>query len=116
MTSVDHVQELSRVILPAFCEGAGVRECAYSLRSAKYDDTLDSTIEMFRKKATFVDVVGEQLEDIDDPRLKGYMVCRTAFAAKDDHDLTPEAKQPGASESKRRSQGFFVTEATVGMD
>lgn len=111
-----NVQELSRVILPAFCEGAGVRECAYSLRSAKYDDTLDSTIEMFRKKATFVDVVGEQLEDIDDLRLKGYMVCRTALAAKDDHDLTPEAKQPGASESKRRSQGFFATEAMVGMD
>jgi hypothetical protein len=109
------VQDLSRVSLPAFCEGEGVRDCASSLRSAKHD-TLDSTIEVFRRKATFVDVVGEQLEDIDDPRLKGYMVCRTAFAAKDDHDLTPEGKQPGASESKRRSHGFFVTEAAVGMD
>jgi len=109
------VQDLSRVILPAFCEGKSVRDCASSLRSAKHD-TLDSTIEVFRKKATFVDVVGEQLEDIEDPRLKGYMVCRTAFAAKDDHDLTPEGKQPGATESKRRSQGFFVTEAAVGMD
>jgi hypothetical protein len=44
------------------------------------------------------------------------MVCRTAFAAKDDHDLTAEGKQPGASEKKRREQGFFLMEGTVGMD
>jgi hypothetical protein len=44
------------------------------------------------------------------------MVCRTAFAAKDDHDLTAEGKQSGASEKKRREQGFFLMEGTVGMD
>ena len=67
-------------------------------------------------KAAFVDSVGDQLEDIDDPRLKAYMVCRSALAAKDDHDLTPEGNQPGGSESKRRERGFFLVEATVGMD
>jgi len=109
------VQDLCRVHPPAFCHGENVRDCASSLRAAEFD-TLESTIETFRMKAAFVDFVGEQLEEIDDPRLKGYMVCRTAFAAKDDHDLTPEGKQPGGSESKRRERGFFQTEATVGMD
>ena len=109
------VQELSRVTPPAFCAGENVRDCAASLRSAEYS-TLASTIETFRKKASFVDTVGDQLEEIDDPQLKGYMVCRTALAAKYDHDLTPEGKQPGGSESKRREQGFFEMEATVGMD
>jgi hypothetical protein len=109
------VQDLSRVNPPAFCDGQNVRDCASSLRAAKYD-TLPSTVETFRQKAAFVDFVGDQLEEIDDPRLDGYMVCRTAFAAKDDHDLIPEGKQPGASESKRGGRGFFQIEATVGMD
>lgn len=107
------VPDLSRVKAPVFCAGENVRDCAASLRAAKYN-TLSSTIEIFRKKAAFVDVVGDQLEEIDDPRLDGYMVCRTAFAAKDDHDLTPAGKQSGGSESKRRDEGFFLIEATVG--
>jgi hypothetical protein len=109
------VQGLSRVHSPALCADENVRDCASTLRSAEYD-TLESTIETFRKKAAFVDFVGEQLEEISDPRLEAYMVCRTAFAAKDDHDLTPEGKQPGTSERKRRERGFFQVEATVGMD
>ena len=109
------VEDLSRVHPPAFCQGKGVLDCASSLRAAGYD-TLSSTIETFRQKAAFVDFVGSQLEEIDDPRLKGYEVCRTAFAAKDDHDLTPEGKQPGTSERKRRERGFFRMEATVGKD
>lgn len=109
------VQDLSRVNPPALCDGENVPDCAASLRAAKFDN-LSSTIETFRQKANFVDFVGDQLEEIDDPRLDGYMVCRTAFAAKDDHDLTAEGKQPGASERKRREQGFFLIEGTVGMD
>jgi hypothetical protein len=109
------VQELSRVNLPAFCHGQSVRDCASFLRAAEFD-TLESTIETFRLKAAFVDFVGEQLAEINDPRLEAYMVCRTAFAAKDDHDLTPEGKQPGASERRRRDRGFFQFEATIGMD
>jgi hypothetical protein len=109
------VKSLSRVHSPALCVGENVRDCASTLRSAEYD-TLESTIETFRQKAAFVDFVGEQLEEIGDPRLEAYMVCRTAFAAKADHDLTPEGKQPGTSERKRRERGFFQMEATVGMD
>jgi hypothetical protein len=109
------VEELSRLSSPAFCAAENVRDCAASLRAAEYS-TLASTIDTFRKKASFVDTVGDQLEEIDDPRLKGYMVCRSALAAKDDHDLTPEGRQPGGSEGKRRRQGFFLTEGAVGMD
>jgi len=109
------VRDLSWVSPPDFCAGKSVRDCASSLLSAEYDP-LSSATEIFRKKALFVDVVGDQLEGIDDPRLHGYMVCRTALAAKYDYDLTDEGKQPGGSESKRRSRDFFRTEATVGMD
>ena len=109
------VRDLSWVAPPDFCAGKNVPDCASSLLSAEYD-TLPSAIEIFRKKALLVDVVGSQLEGIDDPRLHGYMVCRTAFAAKDDHDLTEEGKQPGGTERKRRDRNFFRSEATVGME
>jgi len=75
------VSDLHRVCPPEFCHRESVRDCASTLRSAEYS-SLPSTIETFRMKAAFVDAVGEQLEEIDDPRLKGYMVCRTAFARK----------------------------------
>jgi hypothetical protein len=111
----DRVQGLSRVNVPALCKEESLRNCASSLRAARFD-TLESTIQTFRMKAAFVDFVGEQLEEIGDPQLEAYMVCRTAFAAKDDHDLTPEGKQPGAPERRRRERGFFQLEATIGMD
>ena len=44
------------------------------------------------------------------------MACRAAIAAKDDFDLTPEDKRPGATEERRRGRDFFRVEATVGMD
>jgi hypothetical protein len=109
------VEELSRIRPPAFCGNQTVRGCAASLRAAKRDD-LSASIELFRKKAAFVDDIERQLDDIDDPRAKGYMVCRAAIAAKIDHDMTPVDKQPGTPESERRRLDFFQTSATVGMD
>jgi len=109
------VGELSRIRPPAFCGDEGVRDCAASLRAAKRD-FLASSIALYRKKAAFVDHVERQLDEIDDPRAKGYMTCRVAIAAKLDHELTPEGTQPGTPESERRRRGFFRTSATVGMD
>lgn len=109
------VKELSRVRPPDFCGDESVRDCAASLRSAKWD-YLASAIALYRKKAAFVDDVERQLDEIDDPRAKGYMTCRTAIAAKLDHELTPEETQPGTTESERHRLGFFRSAATVGME
>ncbi len=109
------VDELSRIRPPAFCGDESVRDCAASLRAAKWD-FLASSIALYRKKAAFVDSIERQLDEIEDPRAKGYMTCRAAIAAKLDHDLTSEAVQPGTPERERRRLGFFRTAATVGMD
>ncbi len=99
------VGELSRIRPPAFCGDEGVRDCAASLRAAKRD-FLASSIALYRKKAAFVDHVERQLDEIDDPRAKGYMTCRVAIAAKLDHDLTPEAMQPGPRRASGGAAGF----------
>ena len=109
------VEELSRVQPPAFCGNETVRGCAVALRQAKWD-SLASAIALYRKKAAFVDDVEKQLDDIEDPKAKGYMTCRAAIAAKLDHELTPEETQPGTPEGERRRLGFFRSTATVGMD
>ncbi len=111
----EKVEELSRIRPPAFCGDKGVRDCAAALQAAKWD-SLSSAIELFRRKAAFVDHVEKQLDDIDDPRAKGYMTCRAAIASKIDHDLTPEDKQPGTPESERRRLNFFQSAATVRME
>ncbi len=109
------VTELSEIRPPAFCGDEGIRDCAASLREGKRD-YLAASIALYRKKAAFVDTVERQLDDIEDPRARGYMTCRAAIAAKLDHELTPEATQPGTPESERRRLGFFRSSATVGMD
>jgi hypothetical protein len=109
------VEELSRIRPSDFCGDEDVRGCAASLRSAKWD-SLASSIALYRKKAAFVDDVEKQLDDIEDPKAKGYMTCRAAIAAKLDHELTPEETQPGTPEGERRRLGFFRSAATVGMD
>jgi|GEM_PF-846167 len=109
------VKELAEIRSPGFCNDASVRNCAASLREAKWD-YLAASIALYRKKAAFVDAVERQLDDIEDPRAKGYMTCRSAIAAKLDHEMTPEETQPGTPESERRRLGFFRASATVGMD
>jgi hypothetical protein len=111
----DQVPEMARISPPSFCAGQSVQNCGASLRTAQYHD-LPSAIELFRKKAAFVDTVGEQLDDIKDPKAKGYMTCRAALAAKDDFDMTPEANRPGGFEERRRTSDFFRVEATVGVN
>ena len=44
------------------------------------------------------------------------MSCRAVLAAKDDFDLTPEARIPRRALARRLSGDYFRSEATVGME
>ena len=109
------VPELADIAVPSFCTGGNVKSCAAALMGS-HAGNLEESIDLYRKKAIFVERVGEQLDDVTDRRAKAYMACRAAIAAKDDFDLTPEDKRPGATEERRRGRDFFRVEATVGMD
>ena len=107
--------ELEEVAVPDFCVAGSVKACAAALLAMQHDD-LPTSVESYRKKAFFAYMIGEQWDDIQDPRAKAYMACRASIAAKDDFDMTPEDKRPGTTEERRRSRDFFRVEATVGMD
>jgi hypothetical protein len=109
------VPELEEVQVPGFCVAGSVKACAAALLSMQHND-LPTSIESYRKKAFFAYTIGEQWDDIQDPRAKAYMTCRAAISAKDDFDMTPPDRRPGTTEERRRSRDFFRTEATVGMD
>jgi hypothetical protein len=109
------VPELAEVTVPSFCVTGSVKACAAALLSMQHND-LRTSVESYRKKAFFAYMVGEQWDDIQDPRAKSYMTCRAAIAAKDDFDMTPEDKRPGTTEERRRGRDFFRVEATVGMN
>jgi hypothetical protein len=109
------VPELEEVTVPGYCVAGSVKACAAALLSMQHSD-LPTSIESYRKKSFFAYTVGEQWDDIQDPRAKAYMTCRAAISAKDDFDMTPEDKRPGTTEERRRNRDFFRAEATVGMD
>ena len=109
------VPELEEVVAPSFCESGSVKKCAATLLNMPHEGTAAS-IELYRKKALFVRAVGDQWDEIQDPRAKAYMTCRAAIAAKVNFDLTPENKRTGTTEERRRNRDFFHVEATVGMD
>jgi len=111
----EQVPELASVVAPSFCVGGNIKSCAGALMGAPRDNLAES-IESYRRKAIFVSKVVEQFDDVTDRRAKAYMACRAAVSAKDDFDLTPEGKRPGATEKRRRSRDFFRVEATVGME
>jgi hypothetical protein len=109
------VPELADIVAPSFCAGGNIKSCAAALMGS-HAGNLEESIDLYRKKAIFVEKVGEQFDDVTDRRAKAYMACRAAIAAKDDFDLTPEDKRPGTTEEHRRGRDFFRVEATVGMD
>jgi hypothetical protein len=109
------VPELEDVTVPNFCVAGSVKACAAALLTMQHSD-LATSVESYREKAFFAYAVGEQWDEIQDPRAKAYMTCRAAIAAKDDFDMTPEDKRPGTTEERRRGRDFFRVEATVGMD
>jgi len=85
-------------------------DCAASLRAAKWD-YLAAAIALYRKKAGIRGRRGgRQLDDIEDPRAKGYMTCRVAICGKLDHEMTPEETQPGNPGGRAAAaSGFFPT-------
>jgi hypothetical protein len=94
-----------------------VRNCAsWLLATFPENLALSSSVELFHRKALLADTVNRQLDDLESQRSKAYMTCRVAITTKHDFDLNPAKRIQTGSETERRNHGFFLTEATVGMD
>jgi hypothetical protein len=100
---------------PAACRGAKLTVCANALMAEQPHD-YKSNVDLFRRKAALVAAANDSLDRLDFPKAKAYMTCRAVQAAKIDFDATPEARTENRSEAKRRAEGFFRIEASVGMD
>ncbi|MDH4115035.1 MAG: hypothetical protein OEU89_06145, partial [Burkholderiaceae bacterium] len=88
--------------------------CIGRLR-AERPANLQEAIDLFRRRAQFIDAMNGQLDRLADPRVRSYMTCRAVIGARVDYELTPDDRRRGRGEDRRRSQDFFRTEATVGM-
>jgi len=108
------VPEVSAMGDPASCGGHSVPVCIGRLR-AERPANLQEAIDLFRRRAQFIDAMNGQLDRLADPRVRSYMTCRAVIGARVDYELTPDDRRRGRGEDRRRSQDFFRTEATVGM-
>jgi hypothetical protein len=109
------VSGLSRLELPSFCGSAGFRDCANQLLSEGADGGAQHS-NLFRRKAAFVDAVSSHLDDLQNHLAKSYMTCRAVQGAHADFVATPDDRNVNRGEAKRRSESFFLIEATVGRD
>jgi hypothetical protein len=107
--------ELDGRPLPEYCRGESWFRCATRLLAESPND-LAGRRDLFRRKATLVDLLGDRLDALESPQAKAYMTCRAVKAAKIDFDETPDDRNVHRGEAKRRSEQFFRTEASVGMD
>jgi len=105
---------LAALPLPAWCGSSNYVACANTL-IATTATTPTANVELFRRKARLVDLLGSHLDDLGDARAKAYMSCRAVLAAKTDFDATDDSYNENRSETKRRAERFFDTEASVGM-
>lgn len=108
------VPAIERLRPPASCGSDSLTECVTRLRSRPSGD-LKGAIELFRRRAEFIDAINQQFDTLRDDVVRNYMACRAVVGAKIDHDLTPSGQRPGRAESERRARDFFRTEATVGV-
>jgi hypothetical protein len=108
------VPEVAALGHPSSCAGETLPVCIARLRAASAADTAGA-IELFRRRARFIDEMNGKLDGLSDPRVRNYMACRAVIAAKIDYDFTPDDKRSGRGEANRRKQDFFRIEATVGM-
>lgn len=83
---------------------------------AQRPDGFKAYVELFRRKASLVSLLNDQLDGLENHRAKAYMTCRAVQTAKLDFDATDERRNFGRSEDKRRAEQFFRIEASVGMD
>jgi hypothetical protein len=105
---------LIRSEFPTWCTGNNFVECIAALKAEQPADHA-AQVGLFRRKAKLVDLLGGHLDDLTEPRAKAYMTCRAVQAAKLDFDATEETRNENRSEAKRRTERFFLTEASVGM-
>ena len=110
-TTVPEVRALGD---PDTCGEYALPVCIGRLR-AERPQTLEQTIDLFRRRAHFIDTVNSQFDGLRDPRVRTYMTCRAVLSARMDYEFTPEDRRHGRGEEQRRAQDFFRTEATVGM-
>lgn len=105
---------LALLPLPSWCGAGNYVVCANTLINAQAT-TRDEEIELLRRKAQLVDLLGAHLDDLGEVRAKAYMSCRAVLAAKADFDATDDGYNEHRSEAKRRAERFFDNEASVGM-
>lgn len=105
---------LHNVKLPQWCGASDFEDCARSLKAQSRVDTSGHR-ELFRRKATLVDLLSTHLDELDTPQAAAYMTCRAVHAAKIDFDLTDDSRNGNRGEAKRRAEQFFRVEASVGM-
>lgn len=101
--------------LPAWCGGADFLDCVKDLKAAR-PQGFRAQVDLFRRKAQLVDLLGSHLDDLSTPEATSYMTCRAVQAAKIDFDLTDDGRNNDRGEAKRCAEQFFRVEASVGMD
>jgi hypothetical protein len=108
------VPAIQAVRPPLSCGAGSVPECVTRLAGSAPGD-LPGEVDLFRRRAEFIDDFNRQLDSLQDERVRSYMTCRSVIAARIDHELTPSALRPGGDEAARRARDFFRGEATVGL-
>ena len=83
---------------------------------AERPDDFKASTDLFRRKAALVALMNEHLDDLTAPEAKAYMTCRVVQAAKIDFDLIDNEHNTHRNEAQRRSDRFFLIEASVGME
>jgi hypothetical protein len=111
----EDIQARNRTRLPAWCGGEDFAECTGRLLS-RTDDTFQGQLSLFRRKVEMIDIVEKYMDEIETPRVKAYMTCRAVLAAKIDFDATSSDRNDHRSEANRKTEHFFRTEASVGME
>jgi hypothetical protein len=106
---------LHELKLPKWCAGQDFVACAKGLIAEQPADFKAST-DLFRRKAALVALLNEHLDDLSSPEARAYMTCRAVQAAKVDFDLIDNERNTRRNESQRRTDRFFLIEASVGMD
>jgi hypothetical protein len=101
--------------LPKWCAGQDFVACAKGLLAERPADFKAST-DLFRRKAALVALLNDHLDDLSSPEAKAYMTCRAVQGAKIDFDVIANEGDTRRNEAHRRTERFFLIEASVGMD
>lgn len=101
--------------LPAWCGSDDFLGCVSRLKVER-PQGFAAQVDLFRRKAYLVDVMGEHLDALRAPEAGAYMTCRAVQAARIDFELTDDDRNNDRGEAKRRAEQFFRVEASVGLE